>query len=103
MIRNARLFVVAAAIFTCTICAIPTADARPLDVSLANSPTLLQAAWSWLGNLLNAGDSADTRSSADIRGGDAKGARGPGMATMAAGSCIDPLGNPMPCPDIPRP
>jgi hypothetical protein len=101
MNRNVRLLAVTAIVFTFTFFMVPTADARPFDVPSIDGATWLQAAWTWLGSLFAGGDDAEMQSAtAEGRITTSSGTGGGGMVTMGAGSCIDPLGNPIPCPDI---
>ncbi len=83
-----RVVVVASVVLSLTVFTVPTAQAQPskANVSAAKAdPGLLQAALSWLGNLVT------------VQKPKPKGPRSTTAKGKSTGPCIDPLGRPKPC------
>ena len=85
----------------------PALAAAPAQPHAMDRPELearmdwLDLAWTWLGALFSgaAEDEAETKPKPP---GDGSGTPGNGVTVKpGTGGCIDPLGNPVPCPDYP--
>jgi hypothetical protein len=99
MIRIARILVTTAVVAT-LFCAAPSAEAGSFqNISIDGEASWFQTAWTWVSEaLFGQQDSDSFTSSTDkafvkpIGGGD-----GGTTTNTMTGSCIDPLGNPVPC------
>lgn len=97
MNRIARIFVTTAVLAT-LFCAAPSAEAGSFrSLSIDGEASWFQSAWTWVSEALFGQQDSDaftsTTDKALIRG---TGSGGTATNTMT-GSCIDPMGNPVPC------
>lgn len=96
-----RLVVAFAFVLALVLSTVPV-QAQPLD---SGSQFTLDTSWlasalSWFEGLFAGGDSPESLQTTTTARTVGLGA-GPGGATTMGGSCIDPYGNPMPCPEYP--
>lgn len=98
MNRSTRNFVVAT-VFSFALCSISTAEAGSFrSIATDGGTSLFAQAWTWLSDLVS-GTSPETpayQTTTEKAKISPTGGTG-GMATNSTGSCIDPMGNPVPC------
>lgn len=98
MNRIARIFVTTAVVAT-LFCAVPSAEAGSFqNISIDGEASWFQTAWTWLSEaLFGQQDSDSFTSSTNKNFIKPIGSDGGATTNMMTGSCIDPLGNPVPC------
>jgi hypothetical protein len=98
MNRSTRNFVVAT-VFSVALCSISTAEAGSFrTVAIDGGTSWFDQAWTWLSDLVLGTDQETLSFQAATGEGKITVSGGTGgMATNSTGSCIDPMGNPVPC------
>jgi hypothetical protein len=93
-----RNFVVAA-VFSVALCSISGAEAGSFRITAIDGEAgWFQQAWTWLSDLVLGADQEAPSIQAITAEGKIQPSGGTGgMATNSTGSCIDPMGNPIPC------
>jgi hypothetical protein len=97
MNRIARIFVTTAVLAT-LFCAAPSAEAGSFkSLSIDGEASWFQTAWTWVSEALFGQQDSDAFTSTTDKA-TLRPAGSGGMTTNTmTGSCIDPLGNPVPC------
>jgi len=94
-----RVLTVSAVVLSLAVLSVPVANARPLDdrtPAVHHEASWLQAAMSWIANLLG-GDHHQAMTQTAFGTGTGTGGTTGGGATPMTGSCIDPQGGGLKC------
>lgn len=97
MVRIARIFVTTA-VLASLLCAVPSAEAGSFRIlSIDSEAGLFQTAWTWLSEALFGQQDSDSFTANPDKGLIRPVGDGGATTNNMTGSCIDPLGNPVPC------
>ncbi len=98
MNRIACIFVTTA-VLAMLLCAAPSAEAGTFrSISIDGEASWFQTAWTWVSEALFGQQDSDAFTAATDKASVKPIGNGGGMTTSTmTGSCIDPMGNPVPC------